>query len=149
MNGFEFTQHDPLNSEVDRESYLRKIDRLNDIRGKEDVVFFYHHRKEKSSDLNSIKKKLDGFSRYYKGKHNKVVMILFHQCLVSDVSGRRVELSSFENSVIEFTFYTKDIWGGSDKEIFWARVDDDLISEMIEKVSSLHTQVPDAELATA
>lgn len=54
MNGFEFTHHNVMDSEKDKMSAKRKIQRMLDIRGTRNVVFFYYHRINPNSDFDSL-----------------------------------------------------------------------------------------------
>ncbi|WP_080745970.1 DUF1796 family putative cysteine peptidase [Comamonas thiooxydans] len=130
MAGFEFTHHDPLNSEKDRISFQRKIQRLDEYRGKKDFCFLYFHRKHIDSDLNEIRRRLREFCEYYKSSFNKVHVSLFYQTKIEEDVERRM---SFElnDGVLEFEFRTNELWEGKNPDVFWGRVDDDLIEQMI------------------
>lgn len=136
MNGFEFTHHDPLNSLKNKESFQRKIDRLNNIRKTEDICFFYFHRKNKESNIGKIRNGLLEFLEFYKNDSNKVRACLFWQEQISDLNDRGLVASSSSVGIFEFCFKTENIWEGNDPEIFWGRVDEDLILKMINEVRS-------------
>lgn len=72
MKGFEFTHHDLLSNESHRESFQRKINRLNAIRYKEDILFLYHHRRNNNTNLQKIRENLDNFLVFI-----KVIKIIF------------------------------------------------------------------------
>jgi len=137
MKGFEFTHHDPLVSEQHRESFVRKAERMNALRHKEDVISFYHHRICNKSDLVSLREKLIKFLNGYKSEKNVVKVAFFYQTLVDENSERKVESTYHGGDLMEFNFFTKAMWEGSDQEIFWGRVDNDLIQEMISYVSCI------------
>lgn len=129
--GFEFTHHDPIASAQDRESFRRKVERLASLRGKEDVVFLYHHRRNIKSDLNVVRRKLAELVGHYQGQTARCHVVLFHQALVAQAEDRRLESLGMKDGVIEFALHTEKIWGGTDNEVFWARVDDDLLQDML------------------
>lgn len=124
--GFEFTHHDVLKSAEASDSYRRKIDRLLAARGKQDVVFLYHHRTTSRSDLPQLRSKLAEFQGLYLSERARCVIVLFHQVIIADSEERRVQADSFGTDLHEFTLHTRFRWGGNDPEIFWARNDDDL-----------------------
>lgn len=136
MNGFEFTHHDPLNSLEDKESFQRKIDRLNNIRKIEDICFFYFHRKNRESNIRKIRNGLLEFLDFYKNGSNEVKACLFWQEQISDLNDRELVASSSFDGIFEFCFKTENIWEGNDPEVFWGRVDEDLILKMINEIRS-------------
>lgn len=129
--GFEFTHHDVLTVDSDRQSFRRKIDRLNNLRGKEDVLFLYHHRRTKETDLKAVRAKLMKFTEHYKADGVSCMAALFYQTPVARGEARGLVVSDRNGSLLEYEFRTYDLWGGKDPEVFWARVDDDLVVEMI------------------
>lgn len=146
MKGFEFTHHDVLNCDHHRQSFQRKIDRLDSFRHKKDAVFFYHHRKNTKTDLETLRKKLKQFSMYYKSEINKVFMVLFYQTIVPDNESRRLDFHSHDSFILDFNFITNAMWGGRDPELFWAKSDDDLIKKMIEKTKSFVEASPETRV---
>ncbi|NTV83021.1 MAG: hypothetical protein HGA23_01820, partial [Bacteroidales bacterium] len=131
MKGFEMTHHDVIDSEKDRENFNRKIERQLEIRGNKKVVFLYHHRVNKNSNLDLIFKKASEFSEIYsKGKYSCSV-IVFSQKTIPDKDERKVYYKKIKHNIHFFEFYTLQLWGGKDDDLFWARTDDDLIKKMI------------------
>lgn len=132
--GFEFTHHNPLESESDRLSYERKISRLLDIRGTRNVLFLYHHRQNKNSNLHQVIEKLLEFSRFYSSEHAECRIALFHQSASNSPLARSLTIGFNSKTLIEFIFETEHIWAGADSRIFWGRNDDDLFEEMFRKI---------------
>lgn len=131
MNGFEFTHHNVIESKKDRESSIRKIQRLQTIRGTNNVVFFYHHRMNKNSDLDSLFNKAFEFSKFYTLNGKNCHMVIFSQRIINDNSDRNIYYKSIHSGIHYFEFWTKEIWEGNNSNIFWAIIDDDLIYKMI------------------
>jgi hypothetical protein len=135
--GFDFTHHNVIANNDHRESISRKIERLKTLRGKEDVVFFYHHQYCSLSNIELLRDKLLDFMHYYPGIGVRVFVAFFYQDVTGCQNSRRVDISSNSNGLIECVFYTKNCWEGRDPNLFWALVDDDLVGEMIAKVGSI------------
>jgi len=132
MRGFEMTHHDVIDSEKDRDAFIRKIDRQLKVRGNSNIVFLYHHRVNKNSNLDSIFRKANEFSRMYsKGKH-RCTIIVFAQKIINTVEERKVLYKKIKRNILFFEFYTQQPWGGKDDDLFWARIDDDLIKRMLD-----------------
>ncbi|MFQ1947716.1 DUF1796 family putative cysteine peptidase [Aeromonas veronii] len=139
-NGFEFTHHDILNNIEHIDSVKRKIQRQLRVRDEEDsiVCFLYHHRRNKDSDFKLLNEKLEKFSlSYLKNKSRKVTVALFYQTVITEEQDRKLIVSIAKNSVITFNFHTTNFWEGNDPNIFWAKVDDDLIEKMFSIIDSL------------
>ena len=134
--GFEFTHHDPLESASDCESYQRKISRLLEIHSSYDVIFLYHHRKNDSTNLKLLREKLEKSKSFYCGNGHTCCIVLFYQTIVATEMSRGLVCKAIWNEVLEFEFCTVNFWGGVNQDVFWARVDDDLISEMFDRVDS-------------
>jgi hypothetical protein len=132
MKGFEMTHHNVIESEKARESFERKIQRQLEVRGKKNIVFLYHHRINNNSDLDSIFRKAQEFSKIYtRGKYTCTV-IVFSQKTIPAEEARRIYFRKISRSVHFFEFHTPVLWGGIDKDIFFARIDDDLIKKMLD-----------------
>jgi hypothetical protein len=129
--GFEFTHHDPLGRIEDRRGLQRKISRLQVLKGRKHFVFLYHHRRNSNSDLPRLREKLQEFRKFYTAGRTRCAVILFYQTLVDRTAARRVECRQQHEDFIEFEFHTHDIWAGENQDLFWARVDEDLIREML------------------
>jgi hypothetical protein len=132
--GFEFTHHDPISSEKDLESCRRKIQRLLDVRGKKNVLFLYHHRRNPRSDIAKIKDKLRCFQVKYRSNSVECLLVLFYQSVVKEKAQRCVEFRGQSDGLFEFLFFTEHMWGGTDPNIMWARNDDDLIEQMFAEI---------------
>lgn len=131
MKGFEFTHHDIISSVDARQSMERKVSRLIDIRHKNNITFLYHYRLNKSMDLNSVYKKATKFLSYYSSDAYKCNFIVFFQQIISDIGERKITYQKVNDNIHSFTIHSEHIWGGHDENIFWARNDDDLISDML------------------
>ena len=130
MKGFEFTHHDVVNNDKHRQSFERKVNRLDQIRFKEDIVFFYHHRRNKDTNLDCLREKIEKFLNFYRGDGNQVFAVLFYQT-VNQEECRGVNFLRKNMYFLEFNFMTHAMWGGNNPDLFWGRVDDDLIKEMM------------------
>lgn len=104
--------------------------------------FFYHHRKSKNSNINLLRRKLSDFNEVYGSIDKKCIVVLFHQVVVGDKNERRLEVDEMKNGLIEYVFYTEKLWGGNNPDVFWAKVDDDLICKMIEDVENKIKTLP-------
>jgi hypothetical protein len=134
--GFEFTHHDPIASAEDRESFRRKIERLAKVKGSEDVVFLYHHRRNKNSDLAIVRSTLAELIGHYESENARCNVVLFQQTLVAQAEDRRLESLGMQNGVIEFVLHTQKVWGGTVADEFWARTDDDLLQDMLQQAEA-------------
>lgn len=134
MKGFEFTHHDVIESQKDRESYDRRSKRLLDGREKENFVFLYFHRYNPKSNIELLRKKLNDLISFYKGNQNSVFIIFFYQQLIKDTSKRRIKIKKINDNFFEYVYHTQFNWAGNNPEIFWGLNDNDLISEMIKDV---------------
>jgi hypothetical protein len=132
MRGFEMTHHDVIGSEKDRDTFFRKISRQLEIRGKKKIVFFYHHRVNKNTDMDAIFKKAVELSGLYSRKQNTCTVIVFSQKIVDSQEERRVFFKKMKKKVLFFEFHTYHLWAGRNDDLFWARIDDDLIRRMID-----------------
>ncbi|QBC43668.1 DUF1796 family putative cysteine peptidase [Iodobacter fluviatilis] len=92
--GFEFTHHDPISSINDRNSFQRRIQRLNEFRKKKDVVFLYHHRITERSNLIKLREKFSTFISFYLGNQSNCHLIFFYQTLIPK-GGDSLNLISF------------------------------------------------------
>ncbi len=131
LNGFEFTHHNPLEREEHRNAFKRRISRMIESKGKTNYVFLYHHRMNEKSNINIIKLNLKEFQKQYQINNKKCFIIFFYQTLTNNKNKREITLESFEDNIFEFNLKTEHTWSGHNQDIFWARIDDDLIGEMI------------------
>jgi hypothetical protein len=134
MNGFEFTHADVISSPEARSSYERKVGRMLELRGRNDVVFLYHHRYSSASNLPLLRQKLKQFAEIYSSDTAQCTIALFYQMKLPARDGRRLE-SSRHAGLPEFVFHTEHEWAGRDQDIFWARNDDDLIATMLNEIA--------------
>lgn len=131
--GFEFTHHNPIDSQKDRESLMRKISRLKSAKLNDNIIFLYHHRKTNKSDLEKIRQKLRDFQSRYQNDEVKCSICLFYQSVMAGKADRRIH-ATIHDTFMEFDFHTEYVWGGNDANIFWAVNDDDLILNMIKNI---------------
>ena len=131
-NGFEFAHHNVISDLKAKDSFIRKIDRIRNIKS-EKVVFLYHYRYSPSKDLQKIYERCLEFIEFYEKAH----LCLMTQTICANESERSVRIYKKEENITLFDFYTKNIWEGNDPEIFWARCDDDLIQIMINYMKNL------------
>ncbi|WP_083717157.1 DUF1796 family putative cysteine peptidase [Mailhella massiliensis] len=128
-NGFEFTHHNVVDKKNDRESFIRKINRLIDLKNSNDaVVFFYHHRYLYNSKIDKIIEYSNELINCFKYK-NKYIVIL-EQIIVDSNIKRNIFYKRFGNTIIFFFLTTKE-WKGKDKNILFAKNDEDLIQKMM------------------
>ena len=133
--GFEFTHHDVISNEIHRDSFLRKIQRLKDIKGKKDICFFYHYRLDKNNDVKSLLDKAENFIKFYSINGASIQLIIFTQEIIGEDKSRELIHHSYNEEIEFFTFKTRAVWGGNDPNLLWAKTDDDLIKEMLLKVT--------------
>ena len=135
-NNLEFTHHDPISSDKDKDSLQRKFDRFKEING--DYIFIYHHRKNSNSDLKTLRKKLDELIQILKMRGVNLYLVLFHQNIVEHQDCRKYELieGSSDKWFSEYIIHTKQYWSGNDQEVFWGKCDDDLLFPMIESINN-------------
>jgi len=132
MRGFEMTHHDIIGSDKARESFERKIQRQLEVRGKKNIVFLYLHRINKNSDLDSIFSKAQEFSKIYTRGKFSCTVIVFSQKIIPADEARKVCYRKISKHIHFFEFHTHMLWGGTDNDIFFARIDDDLIKKMLD-----------------
>jgi hypothetical protein len=131
MNGFEFTHHDVIANDKERESLQRKVSRLLDIRGNKNITFLYHYRLNNNMNYNLLHKNAADFISFYKPEVTNSKIVIFSQKIISDNSERRVEIKEITPYVYNVVFYVQDVWAGTDVSQFWAKNDDDLIKIMV------------------
>ncbi len=135
MNGFEFTHHDVIGDSKLRETFERRFQRLLNINKK--LCIFYHSRYNQKTNEKMLIGHLKELKSLYEERTNMPVnVIMFTQVIIEDDAERRVT-HDIENGIHVYKFHVKNIWGGTDQDIFWARCDDDLIKTMIEDVKKL------------
>lgn len=127
--GFEFTHHDIVGNAAHRASYERKIDRWISVREEgSPVMLLYHHRHVGDLRIAEIVDRLDRLCERFRGP---AIAIMMYQSICRERSDRSVIFSSLGKSVLVARFNTPAIWEGRDGNLMWARVDDDLIAEML------------------
>lgn len=132
-NEFEFTHHDIILSADAMQSAIRKIDRFKSLcRSDEAVIFMYHHRwNYKKQNLPYVLEKLNRFAKIVQSKRKGPVSVLcFTQKLITCEDVRRIEFSDHDACRLA-VLHTYQAWGGTDSNVFWGKVDDDLFDEML------------------
>lgn len=125
--GFEFTHHDVISNESHRASFGRKIERWIDLRDSgEKAVFLYHHRTQQTKPPNRLFEKLSLLLDDFPTSH----IVFFYQEIVRP-EHRHVAVRPIQDRLIVAKFATDCIWAGKDPNVFWARRDDDLVTEML------------------
>ncbi len=137
MNGFEFTHHDIIKSDKAKNSLKRKIKILQRYKGIKDYIFFYHYRLNQNLSKDKIVEKAQEFSAFYKLNNRQCFLIIFTQKIVDNENQRGIYYSKAANNIHFFELRTIHHWAGNDQDIFWARVDDDLIKKMISTTKNI------------
>jgi hypothetical protein len=134
QNGFEFTHHDVINNDVEKKSYERKIFRMTTFSKNKTLKFLYHYRNNDNRDFKQIIKKAEEFLNLYKKRNIKCEFIFFTQDIISKKEQRVLTKIHDSNSIKGYVLKTLELWEGDSQEVFWARKDDDLLSEMIKDI---------------
>ena len=134
LNGFEFTHHNIIENKNAKESVERKIRRFQKLKNKKNFTFFYHYRLNENISIDEIKSKGENFISIYKKNNKKAQLIIFTQKIIKKYDARKVEKITNKDSINIYIFHTMNAWQGNDKDIFWARIDDDLIKEMLDDI---------------
>ncbi|QIO06365.1 DUF1796 family putative cysteine peptidase [Acinetobacter shaoyimingii] len=132
-NGFEFTHHDWVKNEKFVQTFERRILRTQKSIGHKNFIFLYHHRYTEKSNIDLLRQKLNTFREIFEKNNKHCHIILFYQHKISNIDERNLVLKNVDHKIIEFVFHTQYIWEGDDQDIFWARNDNDLIEDMIQK----------------
>lgn len=133
-NGFEFTHHDVLNNNAQRQSYERKIARMLSFNKKQHLKFIYHYRNNVDIDIKILIEKASEFLRYYQNRQIKCEFIFFTQEIVAEKSERSITKIHDQNNVKGFKLKTLDFWAGDDDDVLWAKKDDDLFAIMLTEI---------------
>ena len=131
--GFEFTHHNVIDNEADRESFRRKIARLDLLRERGHLCFLYHYRVNTNSDLSSIVAKATTFSNFYSRGERGCRVVVFTQTIVDHPDEREVVEVAASDTVSAYVLKTLDVWSGNDQDVFWACKDDDLLERMFQQ----------------
>lgn len=133
MRGFEFTHHDVIENDTHRDAFYRRYNRLLNLKD-ESLTIFYHHRICKQTDWTILLNHLSELRSIYLNRGLKSVdIVVFTQSIVSDEKQRKMN-HYYSNHIHIYVFQTMNVWGGTNQDIFWARVDDDLLRIMINEV---------------
>lgn len=127
----EFTHHDPISSDADKQSLERKIERFTVMPSDQPVIIIYHHRLNKKSNIKLLHKKLAIFKDLMEIRSVSCFIIIFHQRIVDSDEKRTVLEQKISHNIYEYTIFSKAMWGGTDDSIFWGLIDDDLLYKML------------------
>lgn len=140
-SNFEFTHHDILNSEKDRDSYQRKVSRFRElILSNKSLTFLYHYRFQPTErrNLNYIMDRLNIFNSTISKKRNAPTSVLcFTQEIVSSDEQRGISCSKYGSCDL-VVFKTRTIWGGKNQDVFWGKVDDDLFEKIFSQYNTIN-----------
>ncbi|MFI2829467.1 DUF1796 family putative cysteine peptidase [Klebsiella aerogenes] len=136
INGFEFTHHNWAVNKNIKSSLQRRIDRFKKDIGTKNIILLYHHRKTNKSDIEYIIKRLSEFSNKLTTNGMECTIALFYQELVQCRKDRKLIKRYPSDNVYEYEFRTQNTWEGDDEKIFWGKIDDDLIKNMIFDIKS-------------
>lgn len=132
MNGMEFTHHDVISKRKLKKIIEKRCTRLQNLSNK-NVVFVYHNRYCKETDMDLLVSSFEELKRIYEARNNNVSTYIFTQEKISSKDNRKVELQE-KAGVKIYTFYTQNIWEGDNQDIFWARCDNDLLQVMVDDI---------------
>lgn len=136
MLGFEFSHHNPLKIKEDLRAFRRRIKRALDARQKQNFMFMYHHRINERSNLPFIRERLEELISMYSSNTARCQVIFFWQNIIPVGQKSHVEFIPHPSGILEFVCHTHQIWGGDDLDIFWARNDDQLFTDMFRTVDN-------------
>jgi hypothetical protein len=130
-NGFEFSHHDLIVDEASRESFQRKVDRLQQIkRDGENTVFLYHHRHQNTPSIPRVIEKLNAFrSHYTTMPGQRCFVLLLTQTIDPNVEISACDVHQVSTDLLHCSICTKHIWAGDGD--FWAEKDDHLIAHAL------------------
>lgn len=131
MKGFEFTHHDLINNEDHIKKFNRRVKRMK--KHYRNIYLFYHHRYCEETNEPRLLEELHKLYDRYSQKDSNVYVVMFTQIIVNTIEQRKVVYTQ-KNGIHCFYFYTQQVWEGADNDVFWAKVDDDLIVKMIDFV---------------
>ena len=137
VNGHEFTHHDVLESDAERNSMIRKIQRLEEYRGKKNFVFFYHYRISPDFHLDALIEKAKRFIPFYAIQGKSCDLVIFTQNIVASKEDRGVKYTLLQPHIHLFECATLNPWGGGNDDDFWAKNDEDLVKIMMDRCREL------------
>lgn len=145
---FEFTHHDVIKGWGSQESYKRKIQRWNDARQTADEVrFLYHHRDWHGKNIQKLTEKLRDFQVSYSRDGARCSIVLLEQNIQPD-QPRDWSVSELSTDLVHARLTTKYHWSGNDEDVFWGRVDNDLLQASLNRASEILGAVKIAWTAT-
>lgn len=133
-NGFEFTHHDVIKSLTIRDTFRRRIARMQKLKGRKRFIIFYHHRINDRVNIDMLLEDLQELKEKYSTEQVKSEVVCFTQKIVSTKKERKLNYKLRIN-VHFFLFNSLQPWtAGHD---FWARKDKDLIQKMIMQIKKI------------
>lgn len=134
--GFEFTHHDVIASDSIRLKFQQRVEDLQKFKKSKRIIILYHHRINPSTNNEILLNDLHELKEIYsKGKYSSEV-VCFAQKIINDQKERKL-VHKILNGIHFFEFHTLKIWEGEDQDTFWARCDEDLITEMVSQMKKL------------
>lgn len=138
-NGFEFTHHDVIASEELRLKFKHRVETLQKIKKTKQIIILYHHRINPTTNREKLFNDLLCLKQQYTHRKNTPEIVCFTQRIISDNNLRKL-VYEIKNGIHYFEFHTLNEWTGDNQDIFWARCDEDLITEMISKIKKINRQ---------
>ena len=133
--GLELTHHDPINNENHRQEIHRRCKRMGYLKKELTIInAFYFHRANANSNIPLLIGKLKRIRDYYVRDGCWFFLNLFYQ--KSHSKQRSHEIVNHNDYFSEYIFNTYKTWTGSDPNLMWALVDDDLIKSMLDDTQS-------------
>jgi hypothetical protein len=134
--GFEFTHHDVIGNENHRQKMHKRVQTLTKLKGKKKFVILYHHRANATTDAELLVQHLAELKNLYSTSKISSEVVCFTQNIINQTKERKLTYSK-KNDIHYFVFNTLNEWAGDNNDIFWAKCDEDLITEMIGFVKKL------------
>ncbi len=136
----EFTHHDVLDNPDHAFALQKRIQRLGDIKGKQDVCFFYHYRYSPKMDVPRIVEKLNKFAELYTSEQAVCLIALLFQKKIEGAERRELRILEPNGAVLPFEFRTQHIWGGN---LVFPEQDDDLFVPMLSHLKDKKHDITD------
>lgn len=112
-DNFEFTHHNVLENQKDRESFKRKITRMKYAIENNNILFWYHYRFSKNNDLNKLidhfNKFLNYLSKKSKGQRKYIV------CIFTQIPSNKKNFNHINpiKNIHIIQCYDERIWSGN------------------------------------
>ena len=138
LEGFLFAHHNIIEDDSHFESYLRKIDRMMQLRySDEDILFIYHHRYvENDNNIDAIVELGEQFIDIYRNRNRKCNIVIIKQKIIQDGDSRKIVFEQYGKCYL-CEFYTKNVWAGFESGFVSGEIDDDLFIDFFRKLYSM------------